>query len=57
MTKLRGEHDLVAAAGEQFAEDRLAAAAVAVDVSGVEQRHAGVDRRIDDGPGRLGVDS
>ena len=41
--------DLVAAADERLAEQRLAAALVAVDVRGVEERDARLERGIDHG--------
>jgi hypothetical protein len=47
VAELRRQHDLVAPAGEGAADDLLAAAAVAVDVGGVEEGDAGVDRRVD----------
>ena len=45
--ELRREHDLVAPAGERAADDLLAAAPVAVDVRGVEERDARVERGVD----------
>jgi len=45
-----------APAGERFAEQRLAAAFVSVDVHGVEQRDAGIERGIDDRALPLQVD-
>ena len=53
---LRGEHDLVAPALQQLAEDRLAAAAVAVDVGRVEEGHPRLERRVHDRLRRVGVD-
>ena len=49
VAELRREHDPVAPALEHLPEQRLAAAAVAVDVGGVEQGHADVERGVDDG--------
>ena len=56
LAELRGEHDLVAASLQHPAEQRLAAALVAVDVRGVEERDARVERGIDDGARRILVD-
>ena len=50
------EHDLIAATLQHAAEDLLAAARVAVDVRGVEERDARVERRVDDGPRRFLVE-
>ena len=55
MAELRGQHDLVAAAAQYLAEQFLGAAAVAVDVRGVEQGDARVDGRVHHGPGLLQV--
>ena len=53
---LRREHDLVAPPLQHLAEDRLAAAAVAVDVGRVEEAHPHLERRVDDRPRRVGID-
>ena len=55
--ELRREHDPVAPPFEHLAEERLAAALVAVDVRRVEQRDAGVERGVDDGARPLEVDA
>jgi hypothetical protein len=47
--ELGREHDPVAAAGEGAADDLLAAAAVAVDVRGVEEGDVRVERGVDHG--------
>src|SRR5207237_7359499 len=54
--ELRREHDTSAAAVERRAEERLAAALVPVDVGRVEERHAGVERSVDDGTRSVLVD-
>ena len=46
--ELAGEHDVLAAGAEQFAERQLRAAAIAVHVGGVEQGDAVLDRGVDD---------
>ena len=46
--ELRREEDPIAPALERFPEERLAAALIAVDVRGVEERHARVQRGVDD---------
>ena len=56
VAELRRQHDLVAAAGERAADDLLAAAAVAVDVGGVEERDARLERGVDHRPRRGLVD-
>ena len=48
VAELRRENDVVAPPFEHPSEQILASAAVAVDVGGVEQRHALVERRVDD---------
>ena len=47
VAELRREHDPVAPPGERAADDLLAAALVAVDVRGVEERDARVERGVD----------
>ena len=47
VAELRREDDLVAPPAERAADDLLAAAPVAVDVRGVEERDAHVERRVD----------
>ena len=49
--ELGGQHHAVAAALQQLAQQPLAAAAVAVDVGGVEEVDAGVERGVDDPAG------
>jgi hypothetical protein len=49
--ELGGHHHLVAVPAERLAEQGLRAAAVAVDVGGVEQGDAGVQGRPDHRPG------
>ena len=44
--ELRREHDSIATAAQRVAEDRLAAALVAVDIRGVEERHVRVERGV-----------
>src|SRR6185312_419279 len=41
------QHDVLAAVAEDLAEDRLGAAHVRVNVGGVEQRDAEIDRLVD----------
>jgi len=48
-TELRRQKHAIAPALERFPEERLAAALIAVDVRGVEERHARVQRGIDHG--------
>ena len=55
--ELRREHDLVAAPCSTLPMMRLAAAAVAVDVGGVEERDPGLERGVDDGARRRLVDA
>ena len=45
--ELRGEHDSLPPPPERLAEERLAPP-VAVALGGVEERHAGLERRVDD---------
>jgi len=54
--ELRRQHDVLAALAEDFAEETLRAAALAVDVGGVEERDAEIERLVDDLAGRLKVD-
>ena len=49
--ELGREHDAVAAALEHLADEPLGRAVAAVDVRGVEERDAGVERRVDHGAG------
>ena len=56
VTELRRQHDTVASALQQLAEEALAAAAVAVDVGRVEERDARVEGRVDDLARPLEVD-
>jgi hypothetical protein len=53
--ELRGEHDAVAAPVEDLADQPLGGAVGAVDVGGVEEGDAGVQRRVDHraGPGEI----
>ena len=55
--ELRGEHDAVATPLERLAEQVLAAAAVAVDVRGVEERDAHLERGVHDRARALLVDA
>ena len=54
---LRREHDPVASPLQRAADHLLAAALAAVDVGGVEERDAGVDRRVDHRERRVLVDA
>ena len=54
--ELGGEHDLIPAPGERLAEILLALGA-AVDVGGVEEVDAGVERRVDDARRGRGVEA
>jgi hypothetical protein len=47
---------LVTPAGQHLAEDLLGAAAAAVGLGRVEQRHARVDGSVRDRPGALGIE-
>ena len=42
------QHDILAAGAERLPQDRLRSAAVAVNVGGVENRDAGIERRVHD---------
>jgi len=55
--ELRRQHDLLAPVAEHLAHQRLRAAALAVDVGGVEERDAEVDRLVDDLARRLEVEA
>ena len=55
--ELGGQHDLVAPAAEHLAEELLAGAGAAVDVGGVEEGDALVERGVDDGAGAFEVDA
>ena len=57
VAELRGEHDAVATPLERLAEQVLAAAAVAVDVRGVEERDAHLERGVHDRARALLVDA
>src|SRR5436305_180956 len=57
VAELRRENDVVAPPFEHPSEQILASAAVAVDVGGVEQRHAVIERRVDDRTRPLQVDT
>ena len=57
VAELRGEHDPVAPPLERLAEQVLAAAAVAVDVRGVEERDPRVERGVHDRARALLVDA
>ena len=48
LPELRCEHDPVTPALEHLSEQRLAAALIAVDIGGVEERDAGVESCVDD---------
>ena len=48
MANFGRQHDVLAPWAEDLAELLLRAAAIAVDVGGVEQRNAGLDRAVDD---------
>ena len=52
---LGGEHHLIAPVAEGLADELLRLPA-AVALRGVEVGDAGIDGRVDDGPGALGVD-
>ncbi len=56
-TELGGEHDVVAARAQNLAERFLRAAAIAVAVGGVDQRHAEVERLVHDGTRRGEIDA
>ena len=53
LAPLARENDPVAPSLQHSPEERLAAAVVAVDVGGVEERDARVERSVDDAPRRL----
>ena len=55
--ELRRQHDVLAALAEDLAEEALRAAALAIDVGGVEERDAEIERLVDDLAGRLEVDA
>ena len=54
--ELRRKRDVIAPATQRAPEERLAEA-VAIDVRGVEERHLGVQRGVDDGTRRVLVDA
>jgi hypothetical protein len=49
--EFRGEDQVLAAVAQRYAEQGLGPAAIAIDIGGVEEVDAGLDRRIDHGPG------
>ncbi len=57
VAELGGEDDLVAAALDGLSEVALGAAAAAVDVGGVEEGDPRVERGVDDGAGRPGIEA
>jgi hypothetical protein len=57
VAELRREHHLVPAAREHLAESELRTAVLAVHLGGVEERDAGVDRRVDHRARPLQVDA
>src|SRR5262249_59574890 len=55
-SKLRRQDDILATPSEHLAQDRLGAAAPAIDVAAVEERDAEIERLVDDGARALEIE-